>query len=548
VTPGHERQTAAGPGLEAELAEESGCGSEPATPPPLTLQQAGLGGLALLLLTLALAAGFTRLSASEPLESDNANLALEGEAMARGNVLLRGWVISEDSYLTTEVPMYAAAVATRGLIPDVAHEVPALLYALLVVVAMLLAGRGSLGVRGGLRMLIPLAILVAFLPGPAVRTLLLGPHHVSTTLLLLLGLLAMDRARQAWHGIALAAVLLAVNQVADPLATYVGVLPIVLVSGVRLLRGPRERGPSEFGLVAAAGASVAAAQLLLGLVHLLAGLTLAPVERSFVHFENLPGSAAGAIRGFLVLSGADLFGQPPGLRSAVALVHLVGLLFVVGVLWVVLSEWGRGRERDRVTQILLVTVLLDAAAYLLSAHDIGLGSSRYLVPALACGAVLAGRTGADWLLERRLALPVTLAAWGYGALFLWSVMAVAPPSRTGAAELGAWLQHRRLHYGLGGYWESSIVTLQTGGVVRVRAVGPVAGGMGPYLWDADTSWYDPGRPSNDARFVVRSRRSAQSLSRDLVEKTFGSPSEVQVVGDYEVFVYDRNVLGRLPAS
>src|SRR5439155_4873698 len=150
--------------------------------------------------------------------------------------------------------------------PGVSHEVAALLYAVLVVVAMLLAGRGSLGLLGWLRMLIPLALLVALLPGPAVGALLMGPHHISTVLLILLGLLALDRTSSVRRGTAVAAILLALNQVADPLATYVGVIPIALVSGIRLLRWPR-RWRLEMGILAAAVGSTFTARLLLALVH-----------------------------------------------------------------------------------------------------------------------------------------------------------------------------------------------------------------------------------------------------------------------------------------
>ena len=59
------------------------------------------------------------------------------------------------------------------------------------------------------------------------------------------------------------------------------------------------------------------------------------------------------------------------------------------------------------------------------------------------------------------------------------------PARRRAARrhpVASWLQAHHLRYGLGGYWESSIITVETGGQVKVRALlkstpgaGPVAG-------------------------------------------------------------------------
>ena len=48
--------------------------------------------------------------------------------------------------------------------------------------------------------------------------------------------------------------------------------------------------------------------------------------------------------------------------------------------------------------------------------------------------------------------------------------AVQPASPPAFARVASWLQAHHLRYGLGGYWESSIVTVQTDGQVKVRAL------------------------------------------------------------------------------
>lgn len=509
----------------------------------IPLRRATLAALALAFL-FALTLVYTKLSTTAPIDSDNANLVLEGEAMARGNLLLRGWVISVDSYITTEVPLYAVGVLLHGVLPVVAHQAAALLYAGLVLVAMLLAARGVAGPRGWLAMLVTMALLLAPSPGPAVVVLLLGPYHVSTMTLLLLGLLALDRARAAWPGALLFGLLLTLGQMADPLAIYIGAAPVALVCCVRLAGATGVERRRDLGVLSAVGASVAAAQALLGLVRLAGGVTLVPIPQSFVPFDGLPTTGGAALHGLLVLFGADFFGQPLGPESVGSLLHLLGFVFVVAVVWSAIAAWRRGQERDRVNQVLVTMVVVDLAAYVLSVHATDLLSSRYLLPALVSGAVLAGRVGADRLAMRGLAAPALAVVALYAGLLGWT-LATATPRPSTAAELGAWLDHRSLHYGLGGYWEASAVTVETGGRVRVRAVAPAGDVLRPNMWDTNTAWYDAGVPGNDARFVVWDTRRNESDSRRLALAAFGPPSEVQRVGPYEVLIYDRNLLRRL---
>jgi hypothetical protein len=157
------------------------------------------------------------------------------------------------------------------------------------------------------------------------------------------------------------------------------------------------------GILAAAVGSTFAARLLLALVHYLGGPTVLPLGSSFVLLDHLPSTAVATMRCVLVLFGADIFGRPVGLETAAAFTHLLGLAFVLGTVWLVLSRWCHDHEHDRVTQILVMTILVDVAAYLFSEHLIDLGTSRYLVPTLVCGAILGGRGGCGVVACARLA-------------------------------------------------------------------------------------------------------------------------------------------------
>src|SRR6185437_14027336 len=65
-----------------------------------------------------------------PIFADGASQALQAWDMLHGNVLLHGWVLSDVSFYTTEIPQYMLIELVRGLNPDVVHIAAAMTYAL----------------------------------------------------------------------------------------------------------------------------------------------------------------------------------------------------------------------------------------------------------------------------------------------------------------------------------------------------------------------------------------------------------------------------------
>jgi hypothetical protein len=120
-----------------------------------------------------------------------------------------------------------------------------------------------------------------------------------------------------------------------------------------------------------------------------------------------------------------------------------------------------------------------------------------------------------------------------------------PSSPPAFARVASWLQAHHLRYGLGGYWESSIVTVQAEGQVKVRAL--LKATLEPDLWLAKPAWYDP--TTQQANFVVLSSTPGFKNNwepRALVSKYFGRPAHVYNFGPYTVMVWDRNILSDVP--
>ncbi len=170
--------------------------------------------------------------------ADAGGQVLQGWDMLHGNWLLRGWALSDVSFYTFEVPLDGLISLIYGLRVDVVHVAAAIEYALLVLLAALLAAGAARDRRRGLRegwvrALLAAGIMVA--PGayPGAHVLLLAPDHTGIGVPVLAALLVVDRVRPSRRLSAVAAVLVVFllllwAQLDDPVAEFAGALPLAL--------------------------------------------------------------------------------------------------------------------------------------------------------------------------------------------------------------------------------------------------------------------------------------------------------------------------------
>jgi hypothetical protein len=486
-----------------------------------------------------------RLSAMAPLTSDSANAVLQGQAIAGGNLLLHGWTLSRASFLATDLPFYALSVALRGASPQAAHDAGAAIYTLLILSTCLLARGRAQGWEALARMAIPLLLMVAAACGPAAHIVLMGPFHVGTALLLVLALIAVDRAADRVLGIAIVWVLLTLAVLSDMLAIFVGVVPLTFVCGARLLARRPPWRPAAALLVAVVLA-VPGAVVLAWAVQGLGGFATLPLQGEFVRVEGMPRNLALTAQGTLLLFGVQLGAQPPTAATLASIVRLAGLLLVTAIWWRTIRSLRGDNRVDLVTQTLAVGVGVNAAAYLFSNQPADLDSSRYLVPLLVFGAALAGRGGADRLWRGRLRIPALAVLLAYAGVL--AISSRPPAAVNDEVAVGNFLESQHLTYGVSGYWNASSLTVATSGRVRVRAINVNGGAACPFRWEAADAWYDSSVPGNDARFVLRDTTERRWPDGQSTDAVFGPPSREYRIGRYEVRVWDRNLLNDLSSA
>jgi len=205
---------------------------------------------------------------------------------------------------------------------------------------------------------------------------------------------------------------------------------------------------------------------------------------------------------------------------------------------------------------------------------------REIAPVLPFSAVLAARMLGDRVLAfgpavrvrlPRLSRPLKLRliVIPLVALFGWYSFGLFQQADTPAAAdpftgLEQFLEANGLSYGLGGYWDASVITVDTGGAITIRAVSPSC--IQPYAWENKLEWYDSTK--NVANFLLISNQSgyfssfqARGSALDLLKAAYPEDRQNRLdygnyffqagnpypIYDYNVYVYQGNLLTQLPA-
>jgi hypothetical protein len=509
----------------------------------------------LVVVAVGLFFAYLRLSKTQPMNADGASQALQAWDLLNGNVLLTGWTVSDVSFYTLELPILALAEAVNGFNGDAVHVCAAVLYTLLALLVAALAKSRSTGREAAARVIVALAVMMVPMAGIGTSVLLLSPDHTGTAVPLLLALLLVDRnARRSpgWLPYAVGAVLMA-GQISDPLATYVGALPLFLVCAWRLWwagkRRPRQWRGIEARLAVAAIASVAGSHLFLMAIGALNGF----------HVHAVPAGIANPVRvldnlRIMAVSMAANFGayfpdRNPGLDTVMGVGKLLLLVLTSAVIVAALIRLLRQRAdlHDRpgrfADELLVIGIGVNLGAFVVSTIPFDVTSARQIAAVLFLGAALVGRTIGPHLATLPL-LPAALAGLiaVYGGEFATRLAEPSVPhEHHDAAEF---LEARGLSHGLGGFWTANNLTLQTSG--RVRVV-PVIGGdrVYGYRWLSKAEWYDAS--AHDARFIVIHENSPAYGTVEGAVKQFGEPVEYAQLGLITILVYDENLLTGLPA-
>ncbi len=511
-----------------------------------------------MLVVTGLTAWFTYLSihAFSP-NADGATVLLEGSALAHGHLLLNGWSLSLDSFWTVDVPFYALGVGVVGIQPVLMHLIPAALVALCLLVGVMLASSGQ-STRNRVYA-VTLLVLTLCLPNHAAAYFLLqGPWHVATTLYCLIAAYLLSRARVSW-GWVVAVGLLALGLSGDLQMLAIGIVPIVLAGLVAMIRHRTIRAGATLISAAIVACFVA---LLIRIFATMLGtfrvaeshhtVTMQQLSRDIGHFGVWLTSIFGLNNS--LLGG----GVVPPVYLVTRLVIFVLVIFAICVAVVQLligvfrpkvptdSESG-SIELWRIDDLLLMMTAGAVALFLLLTLSDNVSYARYLDPVILFGSLLAARI-LPRLIERfsdqvePMAAPLlafALIVCGYASTVTAMAKTPAPPT----TQLEHYLLAHDLTHGIGDYWASSIVTVDTRSQVVIRpVVANLAGKIVPDGRQATIDWYR----GQHFQFLVYERKPYGRVGLRTVRATFGVPMNIHVIGRYFVVTYGHplSLIGR----
>ncbi|HEX4089870.1 MAG TPA: hypothetical protein VHZ33_14240 [Trebonia sp.] len=527
------------------------------------------GASVFLLVIVVLFDAYLHLSKTYMENSDEANILLMANDMLHGNVYLTGWNTSDVPFITTELPEITLLVWMFGLHLNTAHIAAAVTYTAVIAVAMLLAKGRTRGPKAITRMALVLAIMLAPQPGIGIFVLVFSVGHIGTSAPVMLTWLVLDRfglttraglvptLRQRWYIPLIVAVLLGWALMADPLVLVVAIYPMLVVCLVRVLTGcfigvradhgllGLRRGLAsrwlELSLAAAAGIGYLLVWWGGQLLSHAGGYTQQAVPfqldggagRWFMQARVVVHGLLEMFGAYFVPGNAINYKSPGQFVLAPPLSGLDQAIAITRVACVILALWGCcaiarrffRRDADFISQLLLAGIVLNLAAYIPSTlADHSALNVREVAPVLPFGAVLAARMLGDRLLAFgplvRVRLPrmsrplgLRLIVIPLVALFGWYSFGLFRQADTPAAAnpftgLEQFLEANNLSYGLGGYWNASVITVDTGGAITIRAVSPSC--MQPYAWENKLEWYDPAK--NVANFLLISNQSGYFTS------------------------------------
>jgi hypothetical protein len=486
---------------------------------------------------VALYAFYFRIALSSPINSDEANIALQGWDLVHGHFLLHGWILSDAAFNTLEMPLYGLSELVFG-VHQVALEAAAALWFLIVTVfAMLLAMMGSQGRARLARAGVTVAILAMSFPAN-VRVDVGSPDHMGTAAFLLACFLLIDRA-PGWRWTApLVFLILFAGEVGDDTVRYIAVPAIALGCGYHM-HAARKIRTTDGAIALAALASVPLELLFRAGIRHLGAYQMRGANVALVPLREWPHNAKLTIHAIRQL--VDAVNQPkdPLGYAGTALGYLCLLLILAGVIKVLVT-W---RTASRADQFLVLAMACNIAAYQVT--DMPASTSDYEISAvLPCAAILVARLLVPAQLRDRMLTRISVAAASLAGLVPLTAVALLPPA-TGlgnsstAVALIPWLESHHLSYGLANYWNGSAVTVQSGDKVALRTMGITGHQSAIFNWETDKAWFDPSR--YDATFVVL-QTGDQGMTVAEVRSAFGKPASIGHLPGWEIMIYHKNLL------
>lgn len=495
--------------------------------------------ISLLFILVLLCIVYNKLSYTYPHNSDDAVILLQAKDMLKGNIFLKDWSLPPDTFWTLDIPFYSILTILFGSTPKLMYHGPAIIYAFIVLAVILLTKNCGNTKKSYINIIIALTIVglpSAFLGGLISQ----GPIHLGTILVLLVSFIILDDLERhtgelSFWRLGLFFISMFLANTGDPLALYIGVLPIALTYIYKI--ASRDGRNKSLSIITVLILAILVSKVTLIDVRSSGGFNSLPINAVFVSIEKFPYNLSLTIQGILLLFGTDFFGQPLTFLTVEIMARSIGMLYVFYSICKVIRY---KKDYGTIEHILVLGIVIDLISYLFSNQPINIESTRYLLPIIIYGAILAGRLEIPDFkgnIHKIIIMGICLV---YLISFLPRLSAPIPFAKE--VELVHFLEANNLEDGYGAYWNSHIVTVESNNDIKVRPVVWNGSDIAPFNWLSSEKWYTD---ENTARFLVFDSSNWGNVNLDNAKKTFGKPAGVYKVEDYTILVWNYNISQKL---
>ncbi len=501
-------------------------------------------------------------------DSDNAFPIIAGNAILRGNFLLKGYYLSSlVTYFPVDLYLNALFIKILGFRTVLIHIIPIFIFLILIAVAIIYVNDAYDRNCEGLSFKIGLIMLFVFLAMPvgAFAFFMLQELHGSTIVLSLITILLFNKFIKEKAGsyiyLFLGFMVLTVTLTNDNLALVIAVIPLLAALAVFYYTDFKSRTALNYiaihrktksgikksaylSVLLAVILSAASKKIIIAAIRESGGFRLAPfgLPIAFVRLKYLPKNIYFFIGGLLRLLDANFFGKYLFSKFTFIILTkflIIGLVLIYTAYAITvkfkkrLEETNTNKDNSEnnfinfIDLTLLFGIMFLTAAFLLSDIALSKASARYLTPAVVYGLILALRNIPEVVSKyyERISFKIigAIIIVVYASSFIYA--ALTPIPKSPFRPLGNWLEKHGLKYGYGSYFDSGIITLMSDNKIKVRqVVSGMNGKIVQYKWVSNKNWY-----KKNAVFVIYSEHFIYGgIDKGSVINTFGKPSRVYV--------------------
>ena len=470
-------------------------------------------------------------------DSDNAYLVIAGNAIAKGNYLLHGYYLSQlDPFYSIDMFVNALFVKILGFRPLVMYTVPLFLYFFFILTASFyVLDLRNHDNKDGIAFKTAVFLFVIFLIFPS-RGLafwaLQEGMHLSAVIVSLAVFLLMDKfiKTRSYLFLISAFFILTAGFANDNVNLVICAVPLIILCLFYIFKNYGKNDVLPYILIILSVISAALIkELIFYEIKNLGGFTTVPsrLAIAFVHLKYFAKNLYFYTNGMLNLLGIKLFGKYLfSLKTIIEIFKTTGLIIFIYGIKSAVKKINYLKKENFLDLLLLCGIFFMSFSFLISQIPVNKASSRYLMPVVIFGLLLAVRNFGfvlnGFIKKNNLLLKFAGAFIFivYTSSFILNSMTVLPKSPV--IPLEKWLITHHLNYGYGTYWDAGIVTLETKGMVKIRQLIASENKIVPYRWLCNKEWY-----KKKGFFVIYTQHFIWFNRQEIID-AFGKPSKIYI--------------------